>query len=1102
MATKPPDIWHRMCNGFVPIEAPNENTKTKALVDQVVIKDGSTEAFAYISLKQYRHSVAKNPQSQTWAVVNTNLEASLLQHDLGQIRRNNTPAVVLKKDEDTSSRSGKLCVLTFATLKQHLVRHNEGAHRLPHDLTLLLNFGCGYIEFDMALCSTLMLKLIASTSWNGKRNGLAMCTVSTIDHQLFGRDWPPRCLYEVDQPEDPNTSSLSRYQWHNPPGGSTTQAVLVKLLELDRSSDGKGTITSMPPHKFSVTQNLDAKKVKFHADGADTNLVLSEKYSNEARHLVIDPMHSTYYGPVNNIGHVLIDHYSEDWVRDKRTGRPVAHDAVPLTQPEILMASRFKGMDGQTPQVHCFMAFQTFSALPRMPVASLAHTIDLGKLLLLSIRAWEESKLSVMEMPVLLPQDEFAVEEELRFLRVKGLIKQVSLYNDPWMCTGRELAYGVLQLTRLGIKTVEFLYMSDMQSLHLAIFMAALPSAPSPAVREAALSIASVIELDSGISSIGVTLDTSEATRQELANLDYLKLTSFAAQHTRRGPIWLAMAVWHKAMNDITLRNFQMVYDAGKDSGKISLHHPNVLDFSPQRSYMWDDRLDQFARVFAGGVPNKDHLFKQILTKQELLELESALVVAHMDKLALVPMQERGLPFAFDLVSGQPLLAPHRRQHCQLDIEYCRKSERLPNGKFPDYIVCIYSSLDDGNKYSRSGLIANDLTFVSWRAVGSVLARASGDFPWQTCLQKIQSRMALQWPIGKKSLMSAPSRPVTKQPLPDVRMVARGDEAHLVHALTRTWPTIPGRPGSSHETSAIDCVAILLRLAFAVFIKIRPDTAASQQSALMQYVWTYFDHTTADNTGAIDDARNLALCEMRKTLPPNSEVTFDKLCRSSLVVAALWINEGFQVESPWFICNPGFTETRSSAQLAEDPAPVWDGESTIEDFVTNLSYIASPRGPPETKTWVYFNTPLLLHIDLVPSPTARVSLQDGWRIWTDIWEASENTDKPDTMRIQHSGKAGYVIGGIVRHAKRRRNPDQIRLFRANGVEIVPDTLADAEATPDWGFKLHDPVPQGERLSLFYVAWPGLDKAKPQERRYGNGMEKEVSKGFGEIIEQF
>lgn len=113
-----------------------------------------------------------------------------------------------------------------------------------------------------------------------------------------------------------------------------------------------------------------------------------------------------------------------------------------------------------------------------------------------------------------------------------------------------------------------------------------------------------------------------------------------------------------------------------------------------------------------------------------------------------------------------------------------------------------------------------------------------------------------------------------------------------------------------------------------------------------------------------------------------------------------------------------------------------------------------------------FNSPKLLHIDLLPSDTANVSLQEAWRFWSDIWQLIP-ADDPRMVKIGKQGKIGYVLAAIVRHAKRDGNPDQIRFFRPSDMELLPGYLADSERTPDWEFKLSEPVPKGEELSLFY-----------------------------------
>lgn len=1132
MANRPPIPWHDMCNSFVPIEAPNAQSSqnTKALIDQVVIKDGSLEAFAYISLKQYRHDAAQKPQRQTWAIVNTNLEAYLFRRDLeeGHIRDASTlpPGSVVTLEADISAaRPGKLCVLTYGTFKKLLVRQTQIKAFLPDDMTLMLNFGCGYITFNMALCSTLAVNVMARRAWTtAQKNTLAMCIVASIESSPLGREWPIRGLYEVAQFANPNVSSWSRYQWHR---GDVSQqdifqALATTLMAIDGRADGQGTIVSMPIHDTQANLPWDRliHKVFKHYDGQNPEDVYDQKYMANSRHLFVDPGQMTFYGLVKNIGHVLVCPYKMDWVRDRRTGQPVLHDAVPLTQSEILSANRFRNENGQdVPKVHCFMQFQTLTRLPPEPQTCPAHTIGLGKLLLMSIQAWEQENLSVMELPISLPADEFAVENELRFLRVKGLINQVSPPKKPWISTGRELAYGIVNLTPLGINTVRVLQETDLESLNAAIFLAAILPAPTatqqPAslsvVQEVALRIASVIETRDGITELVRIVQTPKATTAHLANLNHLQLKSFAAAHLRRGPIWLAMALWHRMIGDMNLRNHKSSYSLGETSELVSFHYvPDVLIVRSLLSYAWDEQFARLAQAF-GATRELQEGFIQPLSTSQLCEVETALTQAHLDKLALVPVVQRPskrqptLPFAFDLHSGKPLLEPHAWQQCQLDTEYCRQ---LKDGPDAEYIFCIYSRLEDGRQFGRPGLIPIDLTFVSSRCVSQILKAAPGDYKWQTMLGKIQSHMDLKWPpssgpmlLSKPNPIGAAARSSAQKPLHDARIITRGDRRHLGHELSRNWPSIPGRYRDSHEASALDSVVILLRVAFAMFDELHPkEDIAEDEGDFSRYAWASYDHSHGQYQ-IMERARQLALQDIKKNLGPNTDITFANLCKSPSMVAALWAHVDFQATRPWIMTSPQYpngTVVKSSAEIAKGPAPLWTGDDEIQDFVEAITHSKRVPGQTEARKWVLFNSPRLLHIDLLPSDTAKVSLQKAWRFWSDIWRPIP-TDDPRIVKVDKRGKIGYVLTAIVRHAKRDGNPDQIRLFRPNGMELLPKNLADSEPMPDWGFKMNEPVPKGEKLSLFYKVYAQLDVMKVRERQRENSIGEDLAREIDSLL---
>lgn len=754
-------IRHNMIENFTPIKPVEADATTRELTEQVVMKNSTAEGFADVLLKQWRGDTNSSPRRDTWAVMGTPLEAGLVYKDLvgGHISAQAIQEGQIATQDTYDPGNGQMLITTFEKVAGYALMVLTGHTPPPENVSVVMNFGYGFVTFDMAVASTSLVKLIRNSLAEGN-NTLALCTVSNSSTGFFGRGWPPRITQELDSEE----VDMDRYEWRPSPIGAVGEEETQEEEEEARSA--------FAPFKRACQQELGEKRVvllmdlrpNFVSTIGEASHFRLQKHSEdlwvyEAKHDLQDKRKGAnicistgidYIGPIQNTRRVLIHKQARGFVYDREIGHMVMNYCARRSRSEIEYASRLRGVAEQPPHIYCDMTLSEFQSAPTMPSTSAAHTFDLPRLLVVYMHTWAGAGLPVADMPVTLPTDEYIIEEQLRRLTVKGLVKVLAPPSKPYGAVGRRLLYSVLELTPVGKTTVAIMSYGNIESIHVAHLLAQVlggDAQVTDTTEIAVLNIASVLETAEGATKLVGIVETSGSSRETLGELKSMGLfQGGAVPNIGRGPLWLGIAMWHKMRTDKNYRAEEHIYK--QDASPVFLDllqtmgKPNALRINRPRSFEWDRTLDQL-RLRLGKNKDSEYLFQNELSKEDLFQMEQALVRAYLDKLAYIPLSqniENETPFAYDLASNRPLRMPYGTQKWQLDEEYCRDIDRLPNGQRPPGIFCFYTYLEfQEDESGQSKWLPQDMTHVSWEAVYRVLSESKDCHEQQDLLSKIQT---------------------------------------------------------------------------------------------------------------------------------------------------------------------------------------------------------------------------------------------------------------------------------------------------------------------------------------------------------------------------
>lgn len=746
-------IRRQMLENFDPVEPADVGSQSNEIVEQVIISNSSAEGFGHVVLKQWRRDSRASPPREVWAVLGSKLEVHLLALDLAEgcvsdAATEPVPPQTFASLSNYTPGHGQILIITYDELAYYIRVLGDV---FPPHVTVMMNFGFGRITFDMAFASTLLMcKVKCFVAENKGR--IAACTVANSQAPFFGPSWPPRRIQELDTCQDKDGRQVlepvaTDYVWygdvdkHDAP---TPQTLLDTEARL-RDPDGTKRAAIIVDKQYRPSNVLPGEAFFFNTQSTDGEATYEAKKEpgGSVRQLFMGS-DVTYCGPIGELGHIIVYPFVEDWVFDKEIGHVVWSPGT-TSKAEVHHAARLRGKSGAAVGVHCLMSRRDYEQLPLLPPNSPAHTIDLPRLLLVYVDTWGQGVMPFSELPVSLPADEYVVEEQLRRLWLKGLITCTSGPARPHGAVGRRLLHSVLVLTDLGLETSKLVKLGRVRGFHVACLLGQLMCphlARADSTPGVVANIAAILGIEeNGWANTNAIVQTPKGQRG-----DFPDLAEFwagpAADQLGRGPIWSAMAIWHKlrASYDLRLPKNNYVLDAGKHQRILDLIDPaDSIRIDLHGSYKWDQAQDGIEAIFGAEVPKFGDDAR--LTREELVEIDKRLVLAFLDKLAFIPATAPGDgPFAYDLVSHRELQAPPLSQLWQLDPDVCRELEARQGGQPAAGIFCIYTWLlckvDSAGKRTWEPY---DLTHVFSEAVYKVLEEVREDEPVENLLRKIRA---------------------------------------------------------------------------------------------------------------------------------------------------------------------------------------------------------------------------------------------------------------------------------------------------------------------------------------------------------------------------
>lgn len=295
----------------------------------------------------------------------------------------------------------------------------------------------------------------------------------------------------------------------------------------------------------------------------------------------------------------------------------------------------------------------------------------------------------------------------------------------------------------------------------------------------------------------------------------------------------------------------------------------------------------------------------------------------------------------------------------------------------------------------------------------------------------------------------------------------------------------------SRKASSLDCTVILLRAMWGLFrVKDRPKPR-EDDDAFVRYVWSAFDRDAEGTSEALARLRQ----EAYKSLGERDQrgMTFSRFWKSEAAVDMIWNHPSgrFHVTHPWIVRSPdqpdGFVG-RDRSQVAREPARSWDGvtPATVVELVDGIT---GETEEGNHTTQCFFNNPWVVPVELRPGAGSQQTLLDVWKFEADAWVPEPVDEAGEEVQFVRRGRQAYTIMAIVRGRSDRAELDSIRLFAESGTELLPD-LAIVKTPPDWGFRLDDRIPDGERLWVFYQAVDSVRDVHPTEERTWVGMPRQ------------
>ncbi|KAH8757634.1 hypothetical protein F5883DRAFT_525622 [Diaporthe sp. PMI_573] len=329
----------------------------------------------------------------------------------------------------------------------------------------------------------------------------------------------------------------------------------------------------------------------------------------------------------------------------------------------------------------------------------------------------------------------------------KGLL-EVDKARDPTpRPEGLPLYYSFLKLTLLGRVVSELVnpYLIAIDSAHAACLVGQLfvkMRRTSAAVIDAVCSLAVVLTSKGSLTYIDSVIKPKDTFKEYTDNPD-----SLASAHCHRGPIWLAVCVWHFTLTDEDWKTATNPRLRGTEFIGNSVHANSrkmVLWFEP--TYKWEYAANNVKNVFDSCDVGLEYAgVEHRLSPEELLEVEVMLVTAFMDKLAFVFVPARDGAFGCSVTTMQELARPTDEQMRLINPEKCWEEDKAAVGQETLGIYCIFTHCRmyyyvDGRAVARP----YDLTHVSTAAVRKALDKVDEPMIAGNLLSKIRTNYKLE----------------------------------------------------------------------------------------------------------------------------------------------------------------------------------------------------------------------------------------------------------------------------------------------------------------------------------------------------------------------
>lgn len=603
---------------------------------------------------------------------------------------------------------------------------------MPRDadaVTVVLNFGMVDTTFDMAACFAFMTATMLTADF-------MLVVVSMKDAILPGLDLPSLVRVHTVVVEREDVRSVQDiYQWQH----ESSQAELYN--EFDTECD---VVLAQAGRHVALTNVGGLAAAVGDKDGQLYNVMGQDVQVNlwgpPPRLNVVLSGVLPYIGRIPNLGDVFLDSHRPGWMVDDVAGQTAIAQVVPRSQHEVRQAMHLRNELGELGQhILCWPLDEgELESLPKKHQA-LCCVADLDQLLLMYICIHSGQGQRLLDMSAVLPRERpLLLGERLRRLNEKGLIHGAT----PGQGLDRGvLLHDVLQLTSRGSDVVRMFLDRTLESVHSACLVAQWSSLPkTPAVADAIFSLATVLETQNYSTTLDSVIILVKPEYTELG-LDE-PVAGVAEPLYRRGPVWLAILLWHRMRVDRTWRP--------KDHRTLTLmnfHEPRAhavskgrITFDRIMSFAWDDVWSGLARYRdADLIPEARGDLR--LTKPELHLVEKAIVRAFLHNLAWVNMKTRE-PFAYDLTSQRALQSPGDSGLNQLCVEECWQLAKDEKGAdvagFFGFYTCLARD-GDGSSQDPYTWVPTDLTYVSSKAVKEVLAEVAPMDPKQDLISRLHT---------------------------------------------------------------------------------------------------------------------------------------------------------------------------------------------------------------------------------------------------------------------------------------------------------------------------------------------------------------------------